>query len=270
MKKIIMLLSLILFLIVLTTGYDQKAEEQSNSQKLQKGTESVTLTISAASSLKDVLEEIKTAYEEEKSNIAITYNFGSSGSLQQQIEQGANVDIFISASVKQMDALKSKELVIEDTLRQFLENEVVLITPKDSSVISDFKDLSDGKVKKVGLGEPKSVPAGQYGEEVLKALDIFSTVKSKAVYGKDVKEVLTWVETGNADAGIVYETDARVSDKVKIAAKAPKGSHKPVLYPAAVIKSSKNADMAKNFINFLYSSKAKPTFEKYGFKFLIN
>jgi molybdate transport system substrate-binding protein len=139
MKKIIMLLSLILFLIVLTTGYDQKAEEQSNSQKLQKGTESVTLTISAASSLKDVLEEIKTAYEEEKSNIAITYNFGSSGSLQQQIEQGANVDIFISASVKQMDALKSKELVIEDTLRQFLENEVVLITPKVHLLLVDLK-----------------------------------------------------------------------------------------------------------------------------------
>lgn len=95
------------------------------------------------------------------------------------------------------------------------------------------------------------------------------SVNSKIVYAKDVKEVLSWVETGNADAGIVYETDTKVSDKVRLVARAPEGSHKPVYYPAAVIKESKNVDAAKDFVNFLYSSEAKPIFEKYGFVFMV-
>lgn len=229
----------------------------------------VTLTVSAAASLKDAMEEIKTAYQKENPNVTITYNFGSSGSLQQQIEQGAGVDVFLSAATKQMDALKDKGLIMEDTRKDFLENKIVLVVPKDSSAVSDFKDLSTDKVKKVGLGEPKSVPVGQYAEEMLTKLNILDTIKSKVVYGKDVKEVLTWVETGNADAGIVYETDAKVSDKVKIAARAPEGSTSPVYYPAAVIRSSKNADATRDFTNYLYSSKAKPVFEKYGFAFIV-
>jgi molybdate transport system substrate-binding protein len=98
-------------------------------------------------------------------------------------------------------------------------------------------------------------------------LKIYDKVKSKAVFGKDVKEVLTWVETKNADAGIVYETDAKLSDKVKIVTTAPSNTHKPVVYPVAVIKSSKNADAAKDFLNFVVSDKGKAVFEKYGFKF---
>lgn len=231
--------------------------------------EPIALTISAAASLKDAMEEIKTAYALEKDNVTITYNFGSSGSLQQQIEQGADVDVFVSAAEKQMDALKDKDLIIEDTRKDLLENNIVLVVPKDSSSVMDFKDLSSDKVKKIGLGEPKSVPVGQYAEEVLTKLNLLDSIKSKVIYGNDVKQVLTWVETGDADAGIVYETDAKVSDKVKVVAKAPEGSHEPVYYPAAVIKASKNTDAAKDFINYLYSSKAKPIFEKYGFVFMV-
>jgi molybdate transport system substrate-binding protein len=177
----------------------------------------VTLTVSAASSLKDAMEEIKTAYAKEKPNVTITYNFGASGSLQQQIEQGAEADLFISAASKQMDALKDKGLIIEDTRRNLLGNRLTLVIPKDSSGVSDFKGLTGEKIKKIALGEPKSVPAGQYAEEVLTKLNLLDALKPKVVYGKDVKEVLFWVETGNADAGVVYETDAKASDKVKIA-----------------------------------------------------
>ena len=229
----------------------------------------VSLTISAASSLKDSMEEIKQAYLKENPNVNVTYNFGASGSLQLQIEQGAEVDLFLSAAVRQMDALKDKELIMEDTRKNLLGNRIILVIPEDSVSITDFKDLAGDKVKKVALGEPKSVPAGQYGEEVLKKLDLLDVVKPKVVYGNNVKEVLTWVETGNADAGIVYETDAIASHKVKIAAIAPEGSYTPVVYPAAVLKDTKNMDAAKAFINYLYSPKAKPIFEKYGFTFLI-
>lgn len=248
------------------------AQEPSSAQEPAAQAKQIELTVSAAASLKDVMEEIKTAYIKENPNVTITYNFGSSGSLQQQIEQGANVDVFISAATKQMDTLKDKGLIIEDTRKNFLENKIVLVIPKDSSAISGFADLATDKAEKIGLGEPKSVPVGQYAEELLTKLDLLDSLKEeeKVVYGKDVKEVLTWVETGNADAGIVYKTDALVSDKVKVVAEAPEGSTKPVYYPAAVIGASRNADAASNFTSFLYSSTAKPIFEKAGFVFMAN
>jgi len=256
------------FLIVFMAACGQKGAQPKATQEAVKEIKPVSLTVSAAASLKNAMEEIKTAYANEKPNVEITYNFGSSGSLQRQIEEGADVDVFLSAATKQMDALEDKGLIIEDTRKNFLENKVVLVVPENSSEIIDFKDLSTDKVKKVGLGEPKSVPCGEYAEEVLTNLGLLDSIKGKAVYGKDVKEVLTWVETGNVDAGIVYETDAKVSDKVKIVARAPKGSVSPIYYPAAVIKTSENVDDAKAFINYLYSGKAKPVFEKYGFIFI--
>lgn len=225
----------------------------------------VSLIISAAASLKDSMEEIKQLYATEKPHITITYNFGSSGSLQQQIEQGAPADIFMSAAAKQMNALKEKALVLDDTVKNLLENEVVLITPKSDTAVKDFTDLTGDRVKKIALGEPKSVPVGQYAEEILTFLQIKEQVRSKAVYGNDVKEVLTWVETGNADAGIVYATDAKISDKVTIAARAPENSHAPVIYPAAVIKASANPEAAKEFLSYLSGDQAKAVFEKYGF-----
>ena len=229
----------------------------------------VSLTISAAASLKGAMEEVKAAYAEEKPNVILTCNFGSSGSLQQQIEQGAEVDVFFSAAAKQMDALQEKGLIVEDTRKNILENKIVLIVPKDVTSVTDFNDLTSDNVKKIALGETKSVPVGQYSEEVLKKLNLMDTIESKVVFGKDVKEVLTWVETGNADAGMVYETDSITSEKVRVVAYAPEGSHKPVVYPAAVIKDSKNIDASKNFISFLCSEKAKSIFERYGFAFII-
>ena len=232
----------------------------------------VTLTISAAASLTEVMREIKTFYEKEKSNVTINYNFGASGALQQQIEQGANVDLFISAATKQMDVLQKKGLILDDTKVNLLGNTVVLIDKSDSTLaISEFKNLVNSDIKKIALGEPKTVPVGQYSEEIFTSLSILDKIKEKAVYGNNVKEVLTWVETGNVEAGVVYGTDAKTSKKVKIVAIAGKDLYNtPVVYPVAVIKASKNVDDTKAFLKFLSGDKAKAVFVKYGFDFLIN
>lgn len=144
----------------------------------------------------------------------MTFNLGSSGSLQKQIEQGAPADIFISAAQKQMDDLDKQSLLADGTRKDLLVNKIVLITPKDNKTgISDFSDIITDKVSKIALGDPKSVPAGQYAEQVFKNLNYNDAVTPKAVYGNDVRTVLTWVENGEADCGIVYKTDAAISDK---------------------------------------------------------
>lgn len=253
--------------MLLVVGCNQASEKNTSpaSPALNSAAPSTTLTISAAASLKDAMEEIKPLYSQQKPNVGLTYNYGASGSLQRQIEQGAPVDIFISAATKQMDALQQKGLLLDGTRKNLLKNQVVLIEPEKATAISDFKDLSNNSVKKIALGEPKSVPAGQYAQQVLTSLKISDQVKSKVVYANDVRQVLNYVETGNADAGIVYLSDAKSSNKVKIVATAPENSHSPVVYPSAVLKSSKNLDAAKDFVQFLFGNQAKSVFEKWGF-----
>jgi len=225
-----------------------------------------TLTISVAASLKSSIEQIKMLYKEVNPNVELTINFGSSGDLQQQIENGAPVDIFISASKKQMKALDDKGLLLDGTKKDLLENKLVLIAPKDKTNICGFEDLVTDKIKQIALGEPASVPAGQYAEEVFAKLGFLDKIKPKAVYGKDVKQVLTYVEQGEVDAGIVYATDAKGSNKVIIVATAPDGSHTPVIYSVAVIKSSEKASAAKEFLKFVYSDKARTIFAEEGFE----
>lgn len=263
-KKTLMLLGVVATL-VFTAGCSKTEKNVTKEAEV----EPVKLTISAAASLTDSFEELKEIYVGENENVSITYNFGSSGALQKQIEQGAEADIFVSAANKQMDALKSANLIVNDSSFTLLENSVVLVVPNDSDLtISDFKDLADEKIQKIALGEPSSVPAGQYAEEVLTNVGVLDEVKSKAVYAKDVKEVLTWVESGNVDAGIVYGSDAKTSDKVKVIATAEEGSHSQVAYPAAIIADSKNQEEANKFLDFLCSDKAKEVFEKDGFTFI--
>jgi molybdate transport system substrate-binding protein len=226
----------------------------------------VDLTVSAAISLKDALDEAKQLYTADNPNVSIAINYGASGTLQLQIEQGAPVDIFLSAATKQMDALDTKGLLLEGTRKNLLLNEVVLIVPKDSSLnISSFQDLTHPNVKQIALGEPTTVPAGQYAKDVLTSLGIYDAVNAKAILGKDVRQVLTYVETGNVDAGIVYSTDAQSSSKVKVVATAPAKSHAPVVYPVAVIKDSKNAAAARQFLDFLSGPRGRAVFQKYGF-----
>ncbi len=224
------------------------------------------LLISAAASLQDALKEITPIYQKSQPTVAVKYNFGASGILQQQIEQGAPVDAFISAATKQMDALQEKGLILADTRRNLLGNRLVLIVPKNSTAgITNASSLTSANVKKIAVGEPRSVPVGQYSNEVFKKLGIFEQVKSKLVLGNTVRNVLAAVESGNADVGIVYSTDAKISDRVKVVELIPANLHSPIVYPIAVLKNSKNTQAAKNYVQFLSSSTARNLFEKYGF-----
>lgn len=231
----------------------------------QQDSSQVTLTISVAASLQDAMKTLKTIYQQENPNIEIIYNFGSSGSLQQQIEQGAPTDVFISASPKQMNVLEKRSLILTETRQDLLENNLVLIIPKDSKKTVMFETLSTASLDKIALGNTESVPAGEYAKQVLNSLKVYDKLTPKLVYGKNVRQVLFYVETGNVDAGIVYSTDAKISDKVIVTDTAPENSHSPIIYPVAVVKDSKNTEKSKKFIEFLLSEKAQLVFKEYGF-----
>lgn len=230
----------------------------------------VTLTISAAASLTEAFEDVQNEWRAVHPEIKLVMNFGASGALQKQIEEGASVDLFISAAAKQMDALSEGGLIVEETRVDLLENTLVLVIPAGTVGIATFEDLATEKAGQVALGEPGSVPAGQYAEEVLTAVGILERVKAKAVYGKDVKSVLAWVESGDADAGIVYRTDALGSDKVDVVAEAAADTHRKIIYPAAVIKDSGKADTAAEFLEWLASGAVKEAFTDRGFAFVGN
>jgi molybdate transport system substrate-binding protein len=223
------------------------------------------ITVSAAISLRDSLDEIVRLYRPEHPNVTVYLNLGASGTLQRQIEQGAPVDVFISASPSEMDSLQSKRLILSDTRSDLVKNSVVLIVPKGASAPADFRDLTNTRIKVIAIGDPQSVPAGSYAKQVLTHFGLYEGLRPKFVFAKDVRQVLTYVETGNADAGIVYATDARTSTRVSIVATAPKDSHAPVIYPVAVLAGSRNVEAAKSFVAFLLSSKCAQVFDKHGF-----
>ncbi|MGA2891115.1 MAG: molybdate ABC transporter substrate-binding protein [Terracidiphilus sp.] len=228
------------------------------------GSAQMELTISAAASLKDATVEAETAYRQSGAIIAFANNFGSSGTLAAQIDQGAPVDIFISAAAKPMDDLAANGLIVTGTRRNLLRNTLVLIAPLDSK-LRDFQGLANKSIRLIALGDPASVPAGQYGRQTLSSFHLWEQLSAKFVLGKDVRQVLTYVETGDADAGLVYATDAQASKKVRVVAAAPESTHDPIVYPAAVVKGSRSEEASRRFVEFLSSPMAQAIFIKYGF-----
>lgn len=225
----------------------------------------VSLTVSAATSLKDPLEDLKAIYGGQNPGVPVTLNFGSSGSLQRQIEEGAPVDLFISADQPQMDALEKKGLIVEASRRDLLANELVLIAGKESR-LEGFGDLAGGGSDKIAIGVPETVPAGRYARETLTSLGIWEKIQPRLVLAGDVRQVLAFVETGSAGAGLVYRTDAGTGKGIKIVAAAPPGTHRPIVYPLAVVKGTKHREEAEKFALFLSGGEAAGVFEKYGFK----
>jgi len=273
-KKVITFLSLIAVTLCTIAGcsfLSPKIEQGNTPTKASVANvkqENVQLTVSAAASLKEALGEITPLYSKAKSNVAIRNNFGSSGDLQQQIINGAPVDVFISAAAKQMDELQKKDLIIADTRRDLLTNNLVLIVPVDKRDAKELKDLTNANIERIAIGDPRSVPVGQYAEQALTKLELLQVVKSKFVLGNNVRQVLQFVESGNAQAGIVYATDAKTSTKVKVVQVIDAKLHKPIVYPIAVIQKSTNQPSAKSYLEFLSSEPAKTIFEKYGFSTL--
>ncbi len=260
MKKRFLLFFAAMMLLFAVSGCSTKEE----SKKHEGSAKKVELTMSAAASLQDALNDIKMDFENEHPNVKITFNFGASGALQQQITQGAPVDLFFSAAEDKFEKLVQDGQIEKKNGINLLGNELVLVVPKDSTKdIKGFEDLANAE--KISIGTPESVPAGQYAKETLENLHLWTNVEKQVVYAKDVRQVLTYVETGNVDAGIVYKTDALSSSKVKIAAEAEENTHQPIIYPVGVIKDSSNQKEAKQFYQYLQNEKSMKTFEKYGF-----
>lgn len=225
-----------------------------------------SLTVSAAASLKDSFNEIAVLFEA-KNGKKVSFNFGASGMLQKQIEESSPVDIFASAGEKQMNELAEKGLIEENSRRDFAKNQLVLVVPTDSKIsINSFAELKNPEIKKIAVGESKTVPVGQYTEQVFDKLNLKNDLQLKLISAQDVRQVLDYVGRGEVDAGIVYATDAKIAgDKVRITATAPVESHKPIIYPIAVIKDSANKQLAQEFIQVLISEEGQNILQKYGF-----
>lgn len=223
------------------------------------------VTVFAAASLTNAIKDIGAAYEKETGTKVIC-NFAASNTLAMQIKAGARADIFFSADEAKMDALTNDGDVVKDTRKDLLSNTLVIIVPDDSAAqLASAKDLADPKFKKISLGEQNSVPAGIYAKAYLQKIGIWDQISARVIPSENVRAALAAVETGNADAGIVYKTDALLSTKVKIAWEVAAADSPDIEYPVALLQSSKQPDAAKKFLAYLAQPSSLKTFEKYGF-----
>jgi molybdate transport system substrate-binding protein len=223
------------------------------------------ITLFAAASLTDSLKEIAAAYEK-KSGDKIIFNFGASSTLARQIEEGAPADVFFSADEAKMDGLEKKGLIVKETRKSRLSNSLVIVVAAEGGVaIESPNDLAGDKVKRLALAEPKTVPAGIYARQYLQKQNLWVAVEAKVIPTENVRAALSAVEAGNADAGIVYKTDAAISRKVKVAYEVPAGDSPDISYPMAVTMESRQPAAAKAFLGHLKTDEAGKVFLKYGF-----
>ncbi|MNJ31321.1 Molybdate-binding periplasmic protein precursor [compost metagenome] len=242
-----------------------QTQSETNKNDSKENKEQVDLTISAAASLSDALNELKTGYEQDYPNVKLNFNFGASGALQRQIEQGAPADVFISASTSVLKSLEEQSLIKESS--PLLENDLVVVVPaKDGATIGQLEDLKGDAIMKLAVGIPDSVPAGEYTQEVLNNQNMWDELQSKIVQAKDVRQVLQYVATGNADAGFVYKTDALSTNNTTIAFTVDSKLHSPITYPIGLIAVTKHEEEARQFYDYLKTEPAIQLMEKYGFR----
>src|SRR5205085_10189947 len=185
-------------------------------------------------SMKEAVEEIGRLFAQAHSGVTVRYNLGASGDLQKQIEAGAPVDVFVSAASRQMDEPESKRLIVAATRRAFARNVLVAVAPGDSPLdLTRPTALADPRVTRIAIGNPKTVPVGQYAEEALRALGLWDRVQRKLVYAENVRQVLDYVARGEVEVGFVYSTDATTrAGKVKEVYRPAEDTYHPVIYPA--------------------------------------
>lgn len=256
---------LFLFLLLVACSDTSNSAQDAAGGETDGAGKNVELTISAAASLKESLDEIQVAFQEEYPEVALTFNYGASGSLQQQISQGAPVDLFFSAAEDKFDRLVEEGVIAEEDGVELLGNELVLIVPKGEQEVRELEDLTKTEVSNISIGTPETVPAGTYAKEALEEMDLWDKLESKVVFAKDVRQVLSYVETGNVDAGLVYQTDALTSEKIDIVASLDTKTHTPIIYPVGIIKGSDQYETAKAFFDYVQSDEALKVFEDYGF-----
>ncbi|MEG1602335.1 MAG: molybdate ABC transporter substrate-binding protein [Cloacibacillus sp.] len=225
------------------------------------------LSVFAAASMTESMNQIAEMYKKVDPNVKLVFNFDSSGTLKTQIEQGAECDIFISAGQKQMNQINDK-FVLPGSRFNIVANRVVLIVPKgkNPTKISSFADVVTDKVKLIALGN-SDVPVGQYSVEIFKNMGLWDklTAENKITYASNVKEVLAQTAAAAVSCGVVYSTDAATSKAVQVVADAPKDTHKPIVYPAAILNDAKDKAAAEAFVKYLKSAPCSKVFKKIGF-----
>ena len=223
------------------------------------------VTLFAAASLTDTLKAIAASYEK-TSGDKIIFNFGASSTLARQIEAGAPADIFFSADEAKMNGLEKDGLIDVSTRRNRLSNSLVIVVPADSTLqINSASDLTNATVKRIALANPQAVPAGVYARDWLTRQELWPAIEPKVVPTENVRGALAAVASGNVEAGVVYRTDASISQKVKIAYEVPAKDAPRITYPMALVKGAPQPEAAKQFLNYLASKEAGQIFKRFGF-----
>lgn len=254
--------SLLIVAMILMAGIFTGCGEDKNDKTADK--ENTEVTVLAAASLTDALDEIIAEYNKECDD-KITTSYAGSGDLVQQIEGGAPCDLFISASKKNMDQLEEKDLIDKNSRKDLLGNSLTLVASKEKAKDVTMDALTTDKVEKIAIGEPETVPAGNYATQVFDSMKITKKIDDKIVKAKDVKAVLNYVETGDADCGFVYKTDALLLKSGKEVETIDSKHHDPIVYPSAIMKDAPQSEAAKKFYEFLETDYAKKVFKNYGF-----
>ncbi len=226
------------------------------------------ITLSVAVSLKDAVEELGRGFMAARPGVTLRYNFGASGDLQKQIEAGAPIDVFLSAAQRQMDELEKQNLIVSASRRAFARNVLTVVKPADSRIdIAKPADLLEARVGRIVIGSPKTVPAGQYAEESLRALGLWERLGPKIVFSENVRQALDYVAHGEVDAGFVYTTDAATrAQGVKEAFRPPDDSYRPIVYPGAVVAASKQPVLGQAFLDLLGSPQGRTVLSRFGFQ----
>lgn len=222
----------------------------------------VSLQISAAASLKEALTDLQKEFQEKNPQIKISLDFDGSGAICNKVLAGAPIDGVVLASENDLVQLAEKNVVAKSSA--LLKNTLVLVTPKAENNTGGLTEILK-KANKIAIGEASSVPAGKYAKETLTTLGLNEALQDKLVAASNVRQVLSYVEAGNADCGFVYATDALISDKVKVAAEVPAAYHAPIIYSYASLKGAKDVEAVTQFFDYLQSANGKKVFETYHF-----
>lgn len=229
------------------------------------GEEKIKITVASAPSVKTVLEKAAELYVKKNQGIEIKFSYAASGTIQQQIENGAEVDIFIGVGSKNMAELENKGFIEKNSCTKIAEDELVCVTENSGNKINKIEDLIKNEVKIVADGEPGIVPCAKTTEEVLKNIGIYEKIKPKFIFCKDLMQVMSYVESGNCDAGFVWKSIAVKSNKVKIIFESSKQQHQPVYIEAGALKEGKNLVKSLDFIEFLKEKEIIKLFNENGF-----
>lgn len=256
-KKLILAIAAILTVVLFVSGCADKDAEQ---------VEVTTVTVSAAASLTEAFGDIEEQFEDENPTIDVNFNFAGSGTLRMQIEGGAPIDVFASASQSHMNLLSEQSLIEEDSRTNFAENTVVLIAPIDSELnITNPDDLMDPGIETICIGNPETAPVGKYTVEALTENGLWNTLETKTILAENVKQVLVYVERSEIDAGFVYRTDAMTAEPDTIEIKATLPTVTPISYPIAVVSTSEHKEEAQRFVDFVSSDEGISILDSYGF-----